>query len=51
MFLQNGKTLLMAAVITEKLELVKMCLEVLDAQDDVVNIQEKVKLLLLYSYI
>lgn len=41
--LQNGKTILMAAVMSEKLELVQMCLEELDTQEGIVNIQEMVK--------
>lgn len=41
--LQNGKTILMAAVMSEKLELVQMCLEELDTQEGIVNIQERVK--------
>ena len=33
----------MAAVMSENLELVQMCLEELDTQDGIVNIQERVK--------
>ena len=42
MFFQNGRTILMAAVLSENLELVQMCLEELDTQEGIVNIQEKV---------
>ena len=34
----------MAAVLSENLELVQMCLEELDTQEGIVNIQEKVEL-------
>ena len=33
----------MAAVLSENLKLVQMCLEELDTQEDIINIQEKVK--------